>query len=76
MRNLLPGMVKISDIGCDLAGVRKAAGISKDNMAIKCGVSGLTYHRWESGATPTIKQDNFNKLKEAVEECKRIAENA
>lgn len=76
MRDLLPGMVRISDLGVDIAKVRTSAGLSKDKMAIMCGVSGLTYNRWESGATQTIKEENFEKLRQVIEECKRRSANA
>lgn len=75
MKTVLPGMVKISDLGVNLAEVRKQAKLSKNTMALKCGVSELTYYRWEVGTTQTMKQENFEKLEAAVRECIEIAKN-
>lgn len=60
-------MISIVDIREKMADYRKKAGLSKDAMAIMCGVSGLTYVRWESGATRTIKKENYEALCKALE---------
>lgn len=68
MREILPGMVNISDVGVDLKEAREKAGLTKDRMAILCGVSCLTYNRWETGGTKTAKKENFDQLCRVLKE--------
>ncbi len=68
MREVLPGSVSIDTLGVNLAEIRKKAGISKEKMAVLCGVSGLTYNRWETGVTRTAKQENFDRLRSVLEQ--------
>lgn len=75
-RELLPGMVKISDLGVDIESVRKSAKLSKDAMAIKCGVSGLTYQRWSTGVTKSMTQENFDNVKRVIKELEAADANA
>lgn len=60
-------MISIVDIREKMTDLRKKHGISKDSMAIMCGVSGLTYVRWESGATKTVKKENYEALCKTLE---------
>lgn len=58
--------IPLVDIRERLIDTRKKNKISKDAMAVMCGVSGLTYYRWESGATKSITKENYDNLCEVL----------
>lgn len=72
--NTYAGMVDLSDIRENMIDIRKKLRMSSDSMAILCGVSGLTYSRWESGATRSVKKENYEKLLSVLNELRNKIE--
>lgn len=56
------GMIDITNLGSAIYDARKMCKVSRIKAAAYCGVSELTFCRWENGVTKHIKQDNYNKL--------------
>lgn len=56
------GMVNAVGLSNDIKEARKRLNISRIAACAYCGVSELTFIRWEKGATKFIKEENYNKL--------------
>lgn len=56
------GMVKIVGLNEEIKEARRDLGMSRQRASFYCGVSEVTFLRWESGSTKSIKEENYNKL--------------
>lgn len=56
------GMVNISGLAEAIKNARIGCKLSRIKAGAYCGVSEITFLRWEQGATKSIKEDSYNKL--------------
>lgn len=59
-------MLNLSDLDFNLKEERVKKQLSQTKVAILCGVSLVSYQRWENASTKKIKVNHFNKLKEIL----------
>lgn len=62
VENSTNGTVNISGLGDCILKARNALKMSRIKAGAYCGVSEITFLRWEQGATKSIAVDRYNRL--------------
>lgn len=57
-------MKKLNELGFDMIQERTKRGLSQFDVAKHCGVSCVSYQRWEAGVTKEIRDEHYEKLVE------------
>lgn len=59
-------MKKLKELGFDMKMARLDKGLSQFDVAKHCGVSCVSYQRWEAGATKEIRDEHYERLVEIL----------
>lgn len=59
-------MKKLNELGFDIKEERNKRGLSQFDVSKHCGVSCVSYQRWEAGATKEIRDEHYDRLVEIL----------